>query len=198
MKRLFVFLLLLHGMFVFCQTSQKYIILTFNEKFQIRKYVHVTGDYLWIVPFDSCKNGLNVNAMRPLFANKDQLCILNDSTANNTAIGQFPIGEWEYNKSDMNLWKLYKNRRLVQKEETDYNYPKARKTFSVYITPIVGKCATRLFSYYKKEVITLDEKIDLWPEFWTTSDDKLLRSITHYNFKDFKFIVDVSPIELKK
>lgn len=42
----------------FAQNGQKFLVFTFNCLYKVGNYKHGSGDNLWIIPYDSCRNEL--------------------------------------------------------------------------------------------------------------------------------------------
>lgn len=179
MKRTFIqFAFLCFFTSGFCQNSQKYLVFTFNSTYQVGDYTHGTGDNVWIVPYDSCRNGLCEIWMRPLSVTDYLLESLADSVTCNQNFGYFPTDEYS---SNANARKLFKNRKRIQLRITKYTYQKAKEELSIYMVPIVAKCSSHRFGYFRRNVITIDGELEIWNDFWD-KDKSELRPILNWNF----------------
>lgn len=186
MKRLLLFLLSLQFFAASLgQDEQKYLVFTFNRKYQIKgeRWYDGSCDNVWIVPFDSCKNGLSEENMKPLFITESMLMFLTDSI---NGVGRYFVSD--YDEKDTTAWTLYKNRRIIQERTIEYTYLNSKDVLTIYFVPIVAKCQTHLFGYFRKPVITIDGTPKIWKGFWKEKD-MVLRSLLCHDFSDFNYVV---------
>ena len=191
MKRLLLLLIILQVYIVlFGQTEQKYLVFTFDRRYYVEKQRGFmgSGDNIWIVPFDSCKTRLDENDMNPLFVTEDLLFDLEDTTLSEQGFGNFFVVE--YPQTDSTAWLLYKNRTKIQERTIKYAHIKSRDVLTIYFVPIIAKCRTHPFGYYKNTVVTIDDTPTIWSDFWK-EDKHLLRSLLCHDFSDFDYIVSL-------
>ena len=87
----------------------------FHEDWENKSLKWNTGDYLWIVPYDTCHKKMDEDQLKPLFVTKEQLFFLDDSVSQNQGVGELPIVLKD--KKDSFGYMLFKNRKLIQKYE---------------------------------------------------------------------------------
>lgn len=190
MKRFLLFIVLFfNALGVKGQSEQQYLVFTFNRTYECEGYQHGTADHVWIIPFDSCIDGIRENDMKPLFVDEFQLECLNDTTNYDSGIGEYPIVE--YSRKDSIAWLLYKNRKSVQKRIIKTSYPRSKDVLHIYCVPIIAKCSTHEFGYERIPVVTIDEMPEIWDNFWNGRDSNLQRKILQHDFSDFEYIVSL-------
>ena len=190
MKRLFFLcVLLFYTLGVKGQSEQHYLVFTFNRTYECEGYKHGTADYVWIIPYDSCRDGICENDMKPLFVDEFQMECLNDSTNYYSGIGEYPIVE--YSRKDSIPWKLYKNRKSVQKQILRTSYPKSKDVLLIYCVPIIAKCSTHEFGYNCISVVTINDEPQIWEDFWNEQGSNLSRKILQHDFSGFDYLVSV-------
>lgn len=185
-----LFFLLVSSVAVGQTAEQRYLVFTFNRTYQIQGYKHGTGDHVWIIPVDSCKDGDFEKKMKPLFFDASNLECLEDSIISNQSFGEFPIAN--YPKSDTIAWNLFKNRRLIQTRTLKYNYPKSTDILTIYCVPIIARCVLRPFGFDRNEIVTFDGSPTIWTDFWETTDKDMERVILHHDFSTFDFRISLS------
>lgn len=171
------------------QSEQHYLVFTFNRTYECEGYKHGTADHVWIIPYDSCIDGISENDMKPLFVDKFQLECLNDTTNFDSGIGEYPIVE--YSRKDSTAWLLYKKRKSVQKQILKTLYPKSKDVLRIYCVPIIAKCSTHGFGYDNIYVVTINENPKIWDGFWSGQDSDLQRKILQHDFSSFDYLVSL-------
>lgn len=184
-----IIVLVLDGLVAHCQTEHHYLVFTFNRKYECEKHIHGTGDHVWIIPFDSCRDGICEKEMKPLFVDDFQLECLNDSTLCKSGVGEYPIVE--YSRQDPTAWKLYKNRRMVQKQIVKSSSPRTKDAQYIYCVPIIAKCSPHAFGYNNVSVVTIDCEPQIWTGFWKKQDRALVRRILQHDFSGFDYVVSI-------
>lgn len=191
MKRtIFLLLVAVAALSVTAQSDNHYLVFTFNDVYEIDGYKHGTADHLWIVPYDSCRNGSFETAMRPLFVDSSQLEFMKDSVTSIQSFGQFPV--IKYSKSDYAAWILYKNRKVIQIRTLSYSFPKSNDVLTVYCVPIIAECSEHPFGYYRAPVVTIDDRLEIWSEFWDICDSESAMAFLHHDFSEFNFVFSLS------
>lgn len=167
------------------QEIKEYLVYVFHEDWKKNSLKWNTGDYLWIVPYDTCYTKIDTQ-LKPLFVTEDQRLFLDDSGFQKQGIGDLPIVLKD--KSDSYGYMLFKNKKLIQKYEYKYQYSNTKRVLNIYIVPIKAICKDDYLGFYKKEVIRIDDTIDIWDGFWkngTTNKEPYL----YCDFSFFDFIV---------
>lgn len=168
------------------QDVNKYLVYIFHEDWKKNSLKWNTGDYLWILPYDTCCTKININLLKPLFVTEEQKLFLDDIDSKKQGIGELPI--ILNDKSDPYGYILFKNRKLIQKHEYKNQYSGIKKVLNVHIVPIKAVCKDDYFGVYKKDVIRIDNALEIWDDFWkngSTNKDPFL----FYDFSFFNFIV---------
>lgn len=192
MKRLFIIIVFVcNALVVKSQPAQKYLVFTFNRKYVCNGYKHGTGDHVWIIPFDSCRDGFCEKDMKPLFVDEFQIESLNDSTNFKSGIGEYPIVE--YSRRDSIAWLLYKNRRLVQQQINKTSYPKSKDIVRIYCVPIMATCISHEYGYTHVPIVTIDGCPQIWTDFWEGIDNAQKRRIFQHDFSEFDYMVALYP-----
>ncbi len=189
MKKLILYaLLLFSASIVNAQKTSRYLVFTFEKKWKVNRNFCDGGNYLWIIPFDSCSNKLSSfkDSLKPLFVAEYQVAELLDSMVNKRSLGIYPIDEKDYKEPVLKI--LRQNRRLVQKIKTDYTCPKDQMTVFVYVTPITATCQIQKFGLKQNDVCYFNTNPLTWQEFWNLPQRELQR-ITYCDFSDFGFVV---------
>ncbi|MBO4596482.1 MAG: hypothetical protein J5676_01195 [Bacteroidaceae bacterium] len=163
MRKTILFILL---MFVAANSNAQelthYLVFTFEKTWKKNRFFSDGGDYLWIVPLDSCFGRVPYKEkMMPLFILEYDLDLdLIKSDNGMIGIGYWAVDECDYiNEPGMKILK--QNRKLVQQIKTCYTHPKDERTISVYITPISAKCKIRGFGIHNFPVCTFETPLDL-------------------------------------
>lgn len=189
MRKTILFILL---MFVAANSNAQelthYLVFTFEKTWKKNRFFSDGGDYLWIVPLDSCFGRVSYKEkMMPLFILEYDLDLdLIKSDNGMIGIGYWAIGGNSYeNEPVLNLLK--QDRKLVQQIKTYYTHPKDERTISVYITPISAKCKIRGFGIHDFPVCTFETPPLIWNDFWSLPQ-KDLKRIMYCDFADFDYI----------
>lgn len=196
MKRFLLLLIMSHAFTVlFGQAEHKYLIFTFDHRYKIEKLRGFFGsaDHIWIVPFDSCKTGICEDKMNPLFVTEELLDDLDDPMYSDSGVGNFFVDK--YVKQDTVAWLLYKNRKKIQERTIEYAHIKSKDVLTIYFVPIIAKCQTHQFGYYKNTIITIDGTPSIWSDFWKEEKD-FVNSLLCHDFSDFDYIVSLAKREL--
>ena len=168
------------------QNVKHYLVFTFQQQWKSDKLSWNTGDYLWIVPYDSCGSTSFVKDVVPLFAEEFQLNCLYDEETNNSDYGQWPITREDYKQPIIRL--LRKNRKLIQVIHSCHPHIKSSRTLKVYLTPISAQCLVRYLGYKKREVLVLESNPSIWKEFWSLPE-KEIKNILSYDFSTYDYVV---------
>lgn len=176
----------------FCQISGKFLVFTFNCIYEIGEYKHGTGDNLWIIPYDSCLTNFSDRMLTPLFAGDDLINSLSDSIINNQSFGYFPTTDYE---SNSNALKLLKNRRKIQNRTTKFFFKNSTEQLEIYLTPIIAKCRSHEFGFYRECVYTITGELEIWKDFWDETDNRRLQMILNHDFSKFGYRVSISQKE---
>lgn len=150
--------------------------------------MHGTGDNVWIVSYDYCKNELPENLMMPLFAEDALIRCVNDSIENAQSFGYFPTTDYTNNQ---NAKKLLKNRRLIQLRTANFAFDKSKEILNVYFVPIIAKCDMHEFGINHDMVMTIDGELEIWTDFWDIVDRKIVRRIVNHDFSKFDYRVSI-------
>ena len=176
----------------FCKNRQKFLVFTFNCVYEIGKYRHGTGDNLWIIPYDSCRTAFSDKMLFPLFADNDLINCLSDSITVNQSFGYFPTTDYDSNSNALNLLK---NRREIQCKTTKFVFTNSKEQLYIYMVPIIAECDLHDFGLYHMCVYTINGELEIWEEFWETTDDKTLKRILNHDFSKFDYRVLISQNE---
>lgn len=197
MKRLLLFIILVFDVLALRgQSAQHYLVFTFNRRYECEGFKHGTADHVWIIPYDSCKDGICEKDMKPLFMTDFQLYCLHDSTNYDSCIGEYPI--IEYSRRDPIVWQLYKSRRLVQKKKIKTFHLKSKDVLQIYCVPIIAKCSTHEYGYNHIQIVTINDEPQIWDNFWSNLDRDLSRKILLHDFSGFDYIVSMKLPNVEK
>ena len=169
------------------QECKKYIVYIFHEDWKKDSRKWSVGDYIWIIPYDSCCTSINKSQLKPLFITKEQRETLNDISLRNLGVGtEAPLKLND--KSDIFGYMLFKNRKLIQIFNEKYLRNSCKRELSVYAVPIIAICKDDCLGFFKKEVLRIDDKCDIWHEFWNSNT---INSQPYFvcNFSNFDFVV---------
>ena len=165
------------------QEMKEYLVYIFHEDWKKNSSKWNTGDYLWIVPYDTCCTKIDTQ-LKPLFVTEDQRFFLDDVDYQKQGIGNLPIILDD--KSDPYGYMLFKNKKLIQKVEYKYLYANTKRVLSIYVGPIKAICKDDYLGFYKKSVIRIDGTLDIWDDFWkndaTNTNSYLFSDLSNFNF----------------
>lgn len=178
--------LLLFSLSCRCQDNKAYLVYIFHEDWKKNSLKWNTGDYLWILPYDTCCTKINEAQLKPLFITKEQLSFLDDIDFQKQGIGELPI--LLNDVSDTSCYKLFKNRKLIQKYEYKHLYSNTKRVLNIYVVPIKAICKEDNLGVYKKSVIRIDDTLEIWDGFWE-NDTIIIEPYLFYDFSSFNFIV---------
>ena len=167
------------------QEMKEYLVYIFHEDWKKDSSKWNTGDYLWIAPYDT---NCTVNDVQffPLFVTEEQRFFLDDSDNLKQGIGDLPIVLND--KSDSNGYMLFKNRKLIQKYEYENLYSNIKRVLNIFVVPIKAVCKDDILGLYKKSVIRIDDRIEIWDGFWK-NDTTNTKPYLLYDFSKINFIV---------
>lgn len=168
------------------QNIKEYIVFIFHEDWENKSLKWNTGDYLWIVPYDTCHKKMDDDQLKPLFVTKEQLFFLDDSVSQNQGVGELPIVLKD--QTDSYGYMLFKNRKLIQKYEYKNLYSKIKRILCIYAVPIKAVCKDDYMGFYKKSVRRIDDTLEIWDGFWK-KDATNTKPYLFYDFSSFNFIV---------
>ena len=142
-----------------------------------------TGDYLWIIPYDTCCTEINITQLEPFFVTEEQKNELDDSQEQ--GVGNLPVVLND--KSDICGYMLFKKRKLIQKYKYKNFYSGIKRTLSVHVVPIKAVCKNDYLGFYKKRVRRIDGAFEIWNGFWknevANTAPYLFRDFSLFNFK---------------
>lgn len=169
-----------------CQDNKAYLVYIFHEDWKKNSLKWNTGDYLWILPYDTCCTKINESQFKPLFVTKEQLFFLDDMDFQKQGIGDLPIVLND--KSDSNGYLLFRNRKLIQKYEYKHLYSNTKRVLNIYVVPIKAICKEDILGGYRKSVTRIDDTLEIWDGFWK-NDTIISEPYLFYDFSSFNFIV---------
>lgn len=179
-------LLLTHTSSCSSQEVKEYIVYIFHEDWKRNSLKWNTGDYLWIIPYDSCCKKVDSARLKPLFVTEEQRFFLNGLDNQKQGVGDLPIVLND--KSDSYGYMLFKNRKLIQKYEYRYLYSNTKKVLNIYVVPIKAICKDDYLGFYKKNVIRIDDTLEIWDGFWKNNVSNS-KPYLYIDFSVFNFIV---------
>lgn len=171
MKRILLFTVLITIFMIgFGQEKDRYLVFIFNTECETDQ----TGDYMWIIPFDSCSRRLSIDQMKPLFAHERLFHYLKSQ---DFLEGFYPI--YKYSKSDTIGWYLFQKRRLIEEHCCKIKFPeKMTITRRIYLVPIVATCEFFVpKALLPREIVIFKQKPELWSEFWSLPKNDLIRCL---------------------
>lgn len=163
------------------QEIKKYLVYIFHEDWKKNSLKWNTGDYLWIVPYDTCCIKIKNAQLTPLFVTKEQRFFLDDIDLQKQGVGNLPI--ILNDKSDPYGYMLFKKRKLIQEYEYQNLSSNTIRVLKIYIVPIKAVCKEDNLGFYKKNVIRIDDTIEIWDDFWKNN----ATNTKPYLFCDFSF-----------
>ncbi len=166
------------------QEVSKYLVYIFHEDWKRNSLKWNTGDYLWIVPYDTCCTKVNISDIKPLFVTEEQINNLEDT--HDLGIGNLPIVLND--KSDNKGYVLFKKKKLIQEYEYKNLCSGIKRKLSVYVVPIKAICRDDYLGHYKKSVMRIDGPLIIWDDFWK-NDFKNKDQYLFCDFSLFKFII---------
>lgn len=153
-------LLVLSIVSCFGQNSNNYLVVFAHCQYGTKRHF---CEYSWIIPADSCRNGIDPQKLNPLFFTENNREALLMPDFHSLRIGTFPNA---YEKDDFIAWPIYKKRRKVY-QSTQQNFVSNTESLTtIYITPIRAKVRIEEMGLYKKEIVVIDSQCDIWSEFW--------------------------------
>lgn len=191
MRILLLALVFFNTFHVVGQSEKYYLVFTFNKIYEIDGYKHGTGDHVWIIPYDNCRETFCEDDLKPLFFDEYQIISLEDSITCNQTFGEFPIAD--YSKQDPIAWTLFKNRREIQQYVFRYSYPKSKGVLKIFCVPIIANCRSQIKGNFN--VMTFETPPQVWTDFWRNQSSAEVRRVLHHNFSNFNYIV---TLETKK
>lgn len=186
MKYLFTIIILLTSAFSCKSQEKKYLVYIFHEDWKKNSLKWNTGDYLWIIPYDSCCTKIDVTQLKPLFVTEEQKFFLHDTDSKKLGIGELPI--ILNDKSDYYGYMLFKNKKLTQKYEYKKIYSNIKRVLKVYVVPVKAICEEDYLGVYKKRVMRIDHTLEIWNSFWKDYPTKT-NPYLFCDFSAFNFIV---------
>ncbi len=180
----FIFLALTSS--VRSQESKEYLVYIFHEDWKKNSSKWNTGDYIWIVPYDTCRTEIKNSQFKPLFVTEEQRSSLDDKDTQKQGVGVLPIVLND--KSDSSGYMLFKNKKQIQKYDYKYLYSNAERTLGVYVVPIKAVCKDDSLGYYKKSVTRIDDTFEIWDDFWKDETINNNPYLSH-DFSSFDFFV---------
>lgn len=170
----------------FAQNRQKFLVFTFNCIYEVGKYKHGSGDNLWIIPYDSCRNDFTDKMLAPLFVDDFQISSLSDSVH----LGYYMVDDYS---SNSNAYKLLKNRREIQCRTTKFLSDNSVEKLHIYMVPIIAECQPHDFGGGRYCVYTITGEFEIWKDFWDKTDESTIQLILWHNFNNFNHRFHVSP-----
>ena len=168
------------------QETKEYLVYIFHEDWKKSSTKWNTGDYLWIVPYDTSCTEIKNAQLKPLFVTEEQRSSLDDKDFQKQGVGDFPIVLND--KSDASGYLLFKNKKQIQKYDYKYLYSNTERILEVYVVPIKAVCKNDSLGYYKKSVTRIDDTFEIWDEFWKDEVANKNPYLSH-DFSSFDFIV---------
>ncbi len=168
------------------QEVKEYLVYIFHEDWKRNSSKWNTGDFLWIIPYDNSCSKIDNDQLKPLFVTEEQRFFLDESDNKKQGIGDLPIVLND--KSDSFGYMLFKNRKLIQKYEHRYLYSNTKSILNIYIVPIRAICKEDHLGFYKKNVIRIDDTLEIWDGFWK-NDDINTKPYLYSDFSYLNFVV---------
>lgn len=187
MKRILFICLYVFCLSAYCQEQKEYIVYIFSKTWDMKLSKISKGPYMWIIPYDSCRNEMNVKDLKPFFATEEMKESLEWEKDN--GFGEISTDLWD--KTDSVACFFRKNKRLIQRTKTKSYFHNYNITLSVELVPIKAICRNDLLGFHKKEIVVLDDSLQLWSEFWK-EDEYIYRKLISEDYLSFDFIVRLS------
>ena len=168
------------------QETKEYLVYIFHEDWKKSSTKWNTGDYLWIVPYDTSCTEIKNAQLKPLFVTEEQRSSLDDKDFQKQGVGDLPIVLND--KSDASGYMLFKNKKQIQKYDYKYLYSNTERILEVYVVPIKAVCKDDSLGYYKKSVTRIDDTFEIWDDFWKDETINNNPYLSH-DFSSFDFFV---------
>lgn len=193
MKRYFLilFLTIVNAVAVFGEGRQRYLVFIFDNRYYMdgEKLSHGLGYFLWIIPYDACKDSICENDMLPLLVDGDDDIVFDHDFYDIYGIGRI-TSFFSPSKKTPIANKFFKKRKLIQSLQTDFfTLPRSKEIIRIYCIPIIAKCRAAQGGFFKTTFIVFDNEPIIWNDFWKELDSKPFNHLLHHNFINFDYVV---------